>query len=230
MYGTVRDDARIDLEDVDHVVFDRVLHVHQADDLQRARDAPRVVADRAEVPLRDHERRHDAGAVARVDAGLLDVLHDAADDDRARRVGDRIDVELEGVLEEAVDEHRPIVRHVDRARHVPIERARVEHDRHAAAAEHVGGTHDDRDTRSRSATSRASSRETAVPLAGCGMPRSQSSCEKRCRSSARSIESGEVPRIVHARFLQRQRELQRRLPAELHDARHLAAARSARGR
>ena len=75
----------------------------------------------------------------------------------------------------------------------------------------------------RSATSRASSRDTAVPLAGCGMPRSHSSCEKRCRSSARSIESGDVPRIFDAGFLQRQRQLQRRLAAELHDARHVAA-------
>ena len=46
------------------------------------------------------------------------------------------------------------------------------------------------------AASRASLRDTAVPLAGCGMPRSQSSCEKRLRSSARSIESGEVPTMV----------------------------------
>ncbi len=45
------------------------------------------------------------------------------------------------------------------------------------------------------ATSRASAREIAVPLDGCGMPRSHSSLENRWRSSARSIESGEVPRI-----------------------------------
>jgi carbamoyl-phosphate synthase large subunit len=38
--------------------------------------------------------------------------------------------------------------------------------------------------------------DTAVPLAGCATPRSHSSCEKRRRSSARSIESGEVPRIL----------------------------------
>ena len=98
----------------------------------------------AEMPLRHHEWRHDAGAVARVDAGLLDVLHDAADDDRARRIGHRIDVELEGVLEKAIDQHRPVVRDIDRAGHVAIERSRVEDDGHAASAQHVRRPYDDR--------------------------------------------------------------------------------------
>ena len=52
------------------------------------------------------ERRHDARAVAGVNARLLDVLHDAADDDGAGRVGDGVDVEFEGVFEELIDEHR----------------------------------------------------------------------------------------------------------------------------
>ena len=50
--------------------------------------------------------------------------------------------------------------------------------------------------RSSRATSRASSGDVAVPLAACGMPSSHSSLEKRSRSSARSIESGDVPRIL----------------------------------
>ena len=71
----------------------RELRVHQPDDVERAGDAPRVVADRRDVPVAQLERRHDAGAVAGMDAGLLDVLHDAADDDGAGRIGERIDVE-----------------------------------------------------------------------------------------------------------------------------------------
>ena len=100
--------ARVHLEHVDGVVLDRELRVHQADDLQRPGDAPRVVADQRDVPLDDLVRRDDAGAVAGVDAGLLDVLHDAADDDGAGRVGDRVDVELDGVLEELVDQDRMV--------------------------------------------------------------------------------------------------------------------------
>ena len=39
-----------------------------------------------------------------MDAGLLDVLHDPADDHGAGRIGHRIDVELDGILEELVDQ------------------------------------------------------------------------------------------------------------------------------
>ena len=58
------------------------------------------------MSLRHEIRRHDAGAVARMNSRLFDVLHDAADDDGARFVGDRIDVELECILDEFVDQHR----------------------------------------------------------------------------------------------------------------------------
>ena len=48
--------------------------------------------------------------VAGVHARLLDVLHDAADDHLAGAVADGVDVDLGGVLEEAVDQHRPLGR------------------------------------------------------------------------------------------------------------------------
>ena len=47
----------------------------------------------------------------------------------------------------------------------------------------------------RAATASASSSERASPLAGCFRFRSTSSFWKRSRSSARSMASGEVPRI-----------------------------------
>jgi hypothetical protein len=144
-YGTVRDGARIHFEDVDRLVLDRELRVHQADDLEGPGDAARVVANLIEVPLGDAVRRHDARAVAGVDAGLLDVLHDAADDDGAGRVGDAVDVELDGVLEELVDQHGPLGRRLHGRRHVAVERGHVVDDRHAPAAEHVRRTDDERE-------------------------------------------------------------------------------------
>jgi hypothetical protein len=60
------------------------------------------------------------------------VLHDAADDDRPGRIRHRVDVELEGILEESDRSAPAIVRHVHRPGHVAIERAGIEHDRHAA--------------------------------------------------------------------------------------------------
>ena len=80
-----------------------------------------------------------------MNAGLLDVLHDAADDDRAGRIGDGVDVELERVLEELVDQDRMSGRRRDRVGHVAIERGGVVDDRHRAAAEHVRRPHDERE-------------------------------------------------------------------------------------
>ena len=41
-------------------------------------------------------------------AGLLDVLHDPGDQDLARAVAHRVDVDLDRVLQEAVDQHGPL--------------------------------------------------------------------------------------------------------------------------
>ena len=67
------------------------------------------------------------------------------------------------------------------------------------------------------ATAQASSTLVAEPFAGEGIFRSSSSLPKSLRSSARSMFAGSVPMIGHAGGLQRQRQRQRRLPAELDD-------------
>ena len=81
-------------------------------------------------------------------------------------------------------------------RHVAIERGHVVDDRHrrgrrarTTAARRPGSRSRPRPRALPRATSRCRS-----PAAGC--PSSQSSCANRSRSSARSIESGDVPRIV----------------------------------
>ena len=74
-----------------------------------------------------------------MDAGLLDVLHDAADED-VLAVGERVDVDLDGVGEVAVDQHRRLAGDD----HAPAADVAVElrlvlvDDLHGAAAEHVG--------------------------------------------------------------------------------------------
>ena len=96
--------ARIHLEHVDHAVLDRVLHVDQPDDAERLREracAPRISSTCAS-PMQ--VGRQHARGIAGVHAGVLDVLHDPADD-HAVAVGERVHVGLERVLEEAVDEH-----------------------------------------------------------------------------------------------------------------------------
>jgi ElaB/YqjD/DUF883 family membrane-anchored ribosome-binding protein len=68
-----------------------------------------------------------------VNAGLLDVLHHAADHD-ALAVADRVDVHFRGVGEEAIDEHRVLRRRLHRVLHVAREALGVVNDLHRAAA------------------------------------------------------------------------------------------------
>ena len=86
-------------------------------------------------------------------AGLLDVLHDAADDHLAGAVADGVDVDLGGVLEEAVDEHRALggqaalaaeAAEAGQLVHRPGQRLVVVDDLHGPAAEHVGRAHQHR--------------------------------------------------------------------------------------
>ena len=62
-------------------------------------------ADLVEHLGAERVRRQHAGAVAGVDPGLLDVLHDPADPD-VLAVAQRVDVDLDRVLQEAVEEDR----------------------------------------------------------------------------------------------------------------------------
>ena len=79
-------------------------------------------------------------------AGLLDVLHHAADDHLAGAVAQRVDVDLDRVFEEAVDQRGPLGREpalaaeragVRELAHRAPQVGVVVHDLHRAAAEHV---------------------------------------------------------------------------------------------
>ncbi len=135
--------ARVHLQHVHDAALDGVLHVEQTHHPQPLRERPRVPPHLVHLGLGDEVRREHAGRVARVDAGVLDVLHDAADD-AAGAVRDGIDVGLEGVLEEAVDEHRVLGRYPRRPGEVAPEGRVVVADLHRAAAEDVRRAHQDR--------------------------------------------------------------------------------------
>ena len=78
-----------------------------------------------------------------MDPGLLDVLHHAADEHLAA-VAQRVDVDLDGVVEEPVDEHRPLRADRRGPRDVAGQRRVVVDDLHAAPAEHVRRPHQHR--------------------------------------------------------------------------------------
>ena len=98
---------RVDLEDVQDLVADGVLDVEAALDAQFDADSPRPVLDLGEDVHGDVLRRDEAGRVPRVDARLLQMLHDGAHE-HALAVAHRVDVELGGVPEVLVDEQRAV--------------------------------------------------------------------------------------------------------------------------
>jgi hypothetical protein len=77
------------------------------DHAERLRHHPRDLADLLQVALADLVGGQHAARVAAVDAGLLDVLHDAADH-ALLAVGQRVDVDLERVLQELVHQDRAL--------------------------------------------------------------------------------------------------------------------------
>jgi hypothetical protein len=71
-----------------------------------------------------------------VNAGLLDVLHDAADV-HLGAVAQCVDVDLDGILEEPVDEHRVLGGQFGGAGDVALQGVLVIDDLHAASAQHI---------------------------------------------------------------------------------------------
>ncbi len=75
-----------------------------------------------------------------MNAGLFDVLHDAADND-VFAVGQRVHVNFSRRLEEMVDQYWPLLRVFDRLFHVAVDGFVVVGDDHRASAEHVRRPH-----------------------------------------------------------------------------------------
>ncbi len=132
--------ARIDLQDVDRVVADGELDVDQPHHAEGPGQGLRLRAQGAHLVVAQGVGRQRAGGVAGVDAGLLDVLHDAADHDPLA-VGHRVDVDLERVLQELVDEDRMLGGDDDRLAHVVVEVLLVVDEAHGAAAQDVRRPH-----------------------------------------------------------------------------------------
>ncbi len=129
-----------------------------------------------------------------MDPGLLDMLHDAGDFDIVA-VGDGVDVDLDRVLQIAVDQHRARSRGADRMRHVAVEAGgdRARSPSPARPAHRTGGSPPDsrcaappprprrpnRRCRSPAGAGRAGS---AAPESAAG-PRPGRSHRARCRGS-----------------------------------------------
>ena len=82
------------------------------------------------------ERGQNAGGIPGVDAGRLDMLHDAADDGPVP-VGNGIHVHFNGILQELVDENRISRRSQDGQSGKVLQFLPVVDDFHGPAAKHV---------------------------------------------------------------------------------------------
>ena len=135
---------------------------------------------------------------------LLDVLHDRADVG-LEPVGDRVDVDLERALDEAVDQHRAL----DRA-----EIVRGVADAHRAPTEHVRGTDQDRKADPLGDRARLRGRARDPPLRTPDAEPVEKSAEALAiLGQVDGVERRPDDRV--ARGFEPARELQRRLAAEL---------------
>ena len=134
--------ARIHFEHVHYASFggvahrhawNRELNVHQPDDFQRPGQLERVVAHALQKVRGDIHGGQYAGGIPGVDAGFLDVLHDAGDDD-ILAIGECVDIDFDGVFQEVVNQHGTILRVLDRLFHVANDRFFVVGDDHRAPA------------------------------------------------------------------------------------------------
>ena len=121
-------------------VLDGVLDVDEPDHAQGGGEGLGVAAHLLDLAVPDEVRGQDAGRVAGMDARVFDVLHHPPDH-AAPAVGDGVHIPLEGVFQEAVDEHGMLGRHAGRLRKVLAQGAFVVDDLHGSAAEHVRRAH-----------------------------------------------------------------------------------------
>ena len=196
--------ARVHLEHVDVSAGDRELDVQQPDDPECGPEAADELADLRRV----RRRRQHARGVARVDPRLLDVLHHGRDV-RIGAVAEGVDVELDRALEEAVDEDDAVDR-----RHRGLDVRFAVTDAHRAAAEDVGGADEHRVADAVGDLDRL--------LGRLGHPPLRAAHAEALGEPAEALAVlGEVdgverrPEDLESGALDRPRELQRRLAAEL---------------
>ena len=135
--------ARVDLNDVNVLLrVNDKLNVEQAHDADAKTQTAGVVEDLVLDGLRDAEGGIDTDRVARVDAGALDVLHDAGNED-VGAVADGVDLDLLA-RDIAVDQNRAVLVDLDRRLEVAAQCGLVGDDLHRAAAEDVARAHQHR--------------------------------------------------------------------------------------
>jgi len=137
--------AGIRLQNVNHIIGDGVLYVHQADYSEFHGNFFCIVIDSFNVTQRNAHRRNDTGGIAGMNTGQLDMFHDRRNKS-IRAVRNRVGFRFDGVFQKLVDQNRPLRRDADCRVDIAFEHFLIMYDLHAAPAQHVGGTHHQRIT------------------------------------------------------------------------------------
>ena len=127
--------ARVGFEHEHLAVFDSVLHVHEAANVEGFGNLAGVILNRSKIFLRDGHRRDNAGGVTGVDTGKFHVFHHGRDIN-VFAVGEGVGFAFQSVVEEAVDEERTVRGHTHGLGNVFAEHVLVIDDFHAATAKH----------------------------------------------------------------------------------------------
>ena len=128
--------TRVGFENVNLVVFYGILHVHQADDVHFDSDLACIFVDEIKIFPANRTAGDNAGTVTRVNACQFDMFHDSRHEG-IRTVTDSIGFTFEGIVEETVNEDRPVRRHTDSRFHIICHRGFVVNNFHASSAQNV---------------------------------------------------------------------------------------------
>jgi hypothetical protein len=194
---------------------DRELDVDQAHHAQAQGDQLRGLLNLSQHLGAEGHRGDHARGVPGVHAGLLDVLHDRPDPDLVA-VAEGVDVDLDRVLQEAVEEDRARLPVRACAREVVGQAVLRIADLHRPAAQHVRGPHQQR------IANVARHGKRLLRRLGCRPRRAAQAKLVEHASEARPV-LGEVDRLhrgaeqAHAGVGQPLGELERGLAPELHD-------------
>ena len=131
--------TRVHLNQVDLTVFDCELDVHQADHVQTLGQGHALTFYFGDQIIRQRVGRQRTGTVARVDAGLFDVLHDARDMD-VIAVTQGVNVKLGRAGQIAVEQNGAIAGNHNGLFDVAFQTGHIAHDFHRATAQNIGRT------------------------------------------------------------------------------------------
>ncbi len=127
----------VGLNDIDRVVGNGILYIHQPHHVQLNGDSSGIFLDGIQVLGRNADGRYHTGGIPRMDAGQLDMFHDRRNIG-VRAVADGVGLGLDGVFQELIDEDGSFRTHVNGGGHIMLEHPLIVNHFHTTAPQHVG--------------------------------------------------------------------------------------------